>query len=838
MRAPLGWLRDYVDLPADVTGRELSEVLIRAGLEVENVDEAGAELTGPIVVGRILAFIDEPQSNGKTIRWVQVDVGPAHNQPHPDYPDGCRSVVCGAHNFAVGDLVVVSLPGAVLAGGFAISARKTYGHLSDGMICAEDELGIGSDHSGIIVLPSVTDAGVELRPGDDPADVLLLRDDVLDIDVSPDIGYCLSIRGLAREAAQNLGLAYRDVVSAATPQPKAEGYPVRLEDAACPLFVAVRVTGFDPSRPTPRWMARRLVLSGMRSISLPVDITNYVMLETGQPLHAYDATSLAGPIVVRKARDGEQLVTLDGQTRHLDADDLLITDGSGPIGLAGVMGGESTEMRTTSTDVLIEAASFEPASISRTLRRHNLPSEASKRFHRGVDPQAAYAAAHRAADLLVRLAGGRVDERETVVGAPPAPPSQVIAADLPSRILGTPVAAERVVEILRASGCQVTVSGSNLELTPPSWRLDLRDPYDYVEEVGRKVGFDTITAIVPSAPVGRGLTRAQRARRAVNAAAVDAGFVEVLTFPFASVEDLDRMGVPTDDGRRRLVRLANPLAETQPYLRTSILPGLFAAVTRNTSRGNDDLALFETGSVFFAGSGAVAPIPGVDHRPSDAELASIAEALPDQPRLLAAVLCGNWRRPGWQGAAIPAGWQHALALAEAVCGSLGADLARRGSASWPWHPGRCAELSVAGKVIGYAGELHPEVVKAFGLPERAAALELDLDALVAVAPPGGDIAAVSGHPVAKEDVAVIVPDSVAAADVQAALAEGAGELLESISLFDVFTGSQVPAGHRSLAFALRFRAADRTLTDAETAAARAAAVACAEQRHGAVLRSF
>lgn len=838
MRAPLGWLRDYVELPEAMTGRELSEVLIRAGLEVESVEQAGSELTGPIVVGRILAFAAEPQSNGKTIRWVQVDVGPEHNQPHPDYPDGCRSVVCGAHNFAVGDLVVVSLPGAVLDGGFAIASRKTYGHLSDGMICAEDELGIGSDHSGIIVLPKATDDGVELRPGDDPSAVLLLRDDVLDIDVSPDIGYCLSIRGLAREAAQNLGLGYTDVIAKTTPAAKADGYPVRLDDPACPLFVAIRVTGFDPSRPTPRWMARRLVLSGMRSISLPVDITNYVMLETGQPLHAYDAGSLAGPIVVRKAQPGEQLVTLDGQTRRLDPDDLLITDDNGPIGLAGVMGGESTEMRSTSTDVLIEAASFEPTSISRTLRRHNLPSEASKRFHRGVDPQAAYSAAHRAAELLVQLAGGQVLAEETVAGAAPSVPSQTLSVDLPSRILGTEVPAERVVEILRASGCQVEVDADQLRLTPPSWRLDLRDPYDYVEEVGRKIGFDTITAIVPSAPVGRGLSRAQRARRAVNAAAVAAGFIEVLTFPFASADDVDKMGVPEQDRRRRLVRLANPLAETQPYLRTSILPGLFAAVARNTSRGNDDLALFETGSVFYAGSGQPAPIPSVEHRPSAAELAAIAEALPEQPKQLAAVLCGNWRRPGWQGGPIEAGWQQALALAEITAASLGAELVRRPAQYWPWHPGRCAELLVAGQVIGYAGELHPEVVRAFGLPERTAAVEFDLDALIELSPRGGDIVPVSGHPVAKEDVALIVAETVGVADVQAALVEGAGELLESISLFDVFTGSQVPAGHRSLAFALRFRAADRTLTDAETAAARNAAVACAEQRYNAVLRAF
>ena len=892
MRAPLSWLAEHVDLPDGMTGRELGEVLIRAGLEVERVDEVGAEVSGPVVTGRVLASVDEPQSNGKTIRWVQVDVGPGHNEPHPDYPQGCRSVVCGAHNFSVGDLVVVSLPGAVLAGGFAISARKTYGHLSDGMICAEDELGIGNDHTGIIVLPPADDSGQPLQPGDDPSSVLHLRDDVLEIDVSPDIGYCLSIRGLAREAGQNLGVTFHDVIDRLTPSPRADGYPVRLADAACPLFVALGVSGIDPSRPTPRWMARRLVMAGMRSISLAVDITNYVMLETGQPLHAYDASLLQGTIVVRKARAGEKLVTLDDVTRALDPDDLLITDDTGPIGLAGVMGGQSTELRDTTTDVVIEAANFHSATISRTLRRHNLPSEASKRFHRGVDPNAAYSAAHLAARLLVELAGGTLSTAETVAGEVPAMPVQVIDADLPSRILGVAVPSERVVEILRESGCDVAVvdpvetdpssgsgsvrsgsgsvrsgsgsvrsgsgsvrsgsgsvgsgsgsvgSGSGrarLSLVPPTWRSDLVDPYDYVEEVGRKVGFDRIPSVVPPAPVGRGLTASQRARRAIGARLSDAGFVEVLTFPFGSSEDLDRMGVPADDARRALVRLANPLAETAPYLRTSILPGLFGAVGRNTSRGNDDLALYEAGSVFFTAGAGPAPIPSVQGRPSAAERAAIEAALPRQPRYLGAVLCGQWRRAGWQGSAVSAGWPQAFAFADAAAAALGAELERRPAERAPWHPGRCAELVVAGEVIGHAGELHPEVVHAFGLPERTAAVELDLDALIRLAPRTGSITPVSGHPVAKEDVALVVPDGVGAGQVQQALVEGAGELLESVSLFDVYTGGQVPAGHRSLAFALRFRAPDRTLTDAETAAARDAAVALAAARCGAVLRAF
>ncbi len=837
MRAPLSWLAEHVELPQTLTGRELAEVLIRAGLEVETVDEVGAEVTGPIVVGRILAFVEEPQSNGKTIRWVQVDVGAEHNQPHPDHPAGCRSVVCGADNFIVGDLVVVSLPGSVLAGGFAISARKTYGHLSDGMICAEDELGIGSDHSGIIVLPSELADGTALAPGDDPADYLMLRDDVLDIDVSPDIGYCLSIRGLAREAAQNLGLKFVDVVDKPTPAVRADGYPVVLSDPACPLFVALSVSGIDQSRPTPRWMARRLVMAGMRSISLAVDITNYVMLETGQPLHAYDASLLSGSIVVRKTKPGETLVTLDDQLRILDPDDLLIADDTGAIGLAGVMGGQSTELRATTTDVLIEAANFEPNTISRTLRRHNLPSEASKRFHRGVDPDAAYSAAHLAARLLEELAGGTLWSAETVAGAVPPSPMQRISTGLPSKILGVAVPAERVIDILTASGCQVSLDGDQLELVPPSWRLDLRDPYDYVEEVGRKVGFDRVPSVLPVAPAGRGLTREQRARREVGRAAVAAGFVEVLTFPFGSTEDLDGMGVPADDPRRALVRLANPLAETQPYLRTSILPGLFAAVARNTSRGNDDLAIYETGSVFLGASDQAAPILTVAQRPSAEQLAAIEAALPAQPRHLAAVLSGQWRRPGWQGAGTPAGWQQAFALVDAVVGAVGAQTARRTATQAPWHPGRCAELLIAGEVIGYAGELHPKVVAAFGLPERTAAVELDLDKLLALAPSGGSIAPVSSHPVAKEDIALVVPDATSVAEVEAALVAGAGELLESITLFDLYTGAKVPSGHRSLAFALRFRAPDRTLTDAETAAARQSAVAAANAC-GAVLRDF
>ena len=828
MRAPLSWLREYAALPQDLDGRSLAAALIRAGLEVETVDQVGADVTGPLVIGKVLAYQVETHSNGKSIRWCQVDVG-SHNDS-----SGSRSVVCGAHNFDVGDSVVVALPGTVLPGGFGIAARQTYGHVSDGMICSSRELGLGDDHTGILVLD---EPGLE--PGSEAAPVLQLREEVLDIAVTPDRGYCLSIRGIARESAQAVTVTFTDPVDRPVPTETTNGYPIELQSEACPLFVALTVTGIDPSRPSPRWLARRVQLAGMRSISLAVDITNYVMLETGQPIHAYDAELLDGPIVVRKASEGEKLTTLDDVVRPLHTGDLLITDGSGPIGLAGVMGGATTELSPRTRNVVIEAAHFDALTIARTSRRHKLSSEASRRFERGVDPQASYAAAHRVAELLVEHAGGTLLAEETVRGTVPALPSTTIADTLPGRILGIDVDHSSVVRLLQAIGATVTDHGDSLTITPPSWRPDLRDPYDYVEEVGRLIGFEEIEPVIPTAPLGRGFTPGQRARRAINTALAARGYVEVLSLPFAAAADLDAMGVPADDQRRRLNKIVNPLSEASPYLRTSLLPGLFAAVARNISRGNDDLALFEAGSVFFANDPLqAAPRPPVSQRPSPEELAAIESALGQQPRHLGAVLTGQWQPEGWQGPGTPAGWQQAIAFVEAAALALGLHLDRRGAEYAPWHPGRCAEfLLPSGEAIGYAGELHPNVCTAFGLPARTAAAEIDLDALIAATPAAGDIQVISGFPVVKEDVALIVDENMPAAIVERALRAGAGPLLESIWLFDIYTGPQIGEGKKSLAYALRFRAPDRTLTDAEAAEARDAAVAIAAERAGAVQRT-
>jgi phenylalanyl-tRNA synthetase beta chain len=828
MRGPLSWLREYAALPNDLDGRTLAEALIRAGLEVETVDHVGADVSGPLLIGKVLAYEVEVHSNGKSIRWCQVDVG-AHNDS-----SGSRSVVCGAHNFEVGDFVVVALPGTVLPGGLGISARKAYGHVSDGMICSAKELGLGDDHTGILVLDEP-----DLEAGSDAAPMLHLREEVLDIAVTADRGYCLSIRGIARESAQAAGVTFTDPVDRVVPAETTDGYPVELQSTACPLFVALTVTGIDPSRPSPRWLARRVQLAGMRSISLAVDITNYVMLETGQPIHAYDAELLDGPIVVRKAAEGEKLTTLDDVVRPLHPDDLLITDASGPIGLAGVMGGATTELSPSTRNVVIEAAHFDAMTIARTSRRHKLSSEASRRFERGVDPQASYAAARRVAELLVEHAGGTLSPAETVRGTVPGRPSSTIADTLPAQVLGTDVDHASVVRLLEAIGATVSDQGDSLTITPPSWRPDLRDPYDYVEEVGRLIGFDTIEPVIPAAPVGRGLTRSQRARRAINAALAARGYLEVLSFPFASLADLDAMRIPADDRRRMLNKIVNPLSEASPYMRTSLLPGLFGAAARNLSRGNDDLALFEAGSVFFANDPLVAaPRPLVTQRPSAEELAAIDHALGRQPRHLGAVLTGHWLPDGWEGRGILAGWQQAIAFVEAAALAVGLQLDRRPAEYAPWHPGRCAEFILpSGNGIGYAGELHPEVCAAFGLPARTAAAEIDLDALIAAAPATGDIPMISGFPLAKEDVALIVDADMPAALVERALRAGAGPLLESIWLFDIYTGPQVGKGKKSLAYALRFRASDRTLTDAEAAEARDAAVATAAERTGAIQRT-
>jgi phenylalanyl-tRNA synthetase beta chain len=827
MRVPLSWLLEYVDLPAGVSGREISERLIAAGLEVETVDDVGAAAVGPIVFARVIEFVEEEQSNGKTIRWCRVDVGPANNDS-----DGGRGIVCGARNFAVGDLVVVCLPGSTLPDGMAIAARKTYGHVSDGMICSNRELGLSGEHDGILVLPANTG-----EVGVDAIAALALREEVLDIAVTPDRGYAMSIRGVARETATAFAVVFRDPADLELPPAPEADWPVEVAATVdCDHFVTRSVTGFDPARPSPRWLARRLTLAGIRSISLAVDVTNYVMLELGQPLHAYDRTLLSGPIVVRSAKAGESVTTLDGTERETVAGELLITDDSGPIGLAGVMGGASTEIRQTSSEILIEAAHFDQVAIARAARRHKLPSEASRRFERGVDPAIQQVAAERAVALLVELGSATALPGRTLVTTPIDPVSIELDLTLPERLVGLEISAAEVRESLRAVGASFAdLPGGRIVVTPPTWRPDLRLPADLVEEVARLIGYDRIPAVLPKAPGGRGLTLGQRARSRVGRELAGAGFVEVLTHPFVSTEVHESLGI--DDERRARLRLANPLSEEEPFLRASLLPGLLGALRRNVGRGSTDVAIFESGLVFRPRQDVAktAPRPPVDRRPSDVQIAALEAAVPPQPRLVAVALAGNREAAGWWGPARPVEWGDAVAAAHTVATAVGVELSVAAATLLPWHPGRCAALIQAGQVVGHAGELHPRAIEALGLPARTAAMELDLDALLAGADRPVPAPVVSPYPVAKEDVALVVPAHLPAAVVATALSAGAGPLLESVRLFDVYEGEQVGAGLKSLAFALRFRAADHTLEPAEVAAARDSALASVAGV-GAVLR--
>ncbi|GAB2913387.1 MULTISPECIES: phenylalanine--tRNA ligase subunit beta [Streptomyces] len=839
MRVPLSWLREYVDLPATETGRDVQAKLVSAGLEVETVEQLGADLKGPLVVGQVLT-IEELEGFKKPIRFCTVDVGTANGTGEP------QEIVCGARNFAVGDKVVVVLPGAVLPGGFAISARKTYGRNSHGMICSSDELGMGDDGTkGIIVLPPETEVGK------DAIELLELVDEVLDIAVTANRGDCLSIRGVARETAIAYGLPLRDPALLDVPGPNAFGHPVQVSDPfGCDRFTARTVTGLDPEARSPIWLKRRLQKVGMRPISLAVDITNYVMMELGQPLHAYDRNLVQGTIGVRRATEGEKIVTLDGVTRKLHAEDLVITDDRGPIGLAGVMGGADTEIAdhdaedgaNASTEVVIEAAHFDQVSIARTARRHKLSSEASRRFERGVDPLAASAAAQRTVDLLVLLAGGTADAGVTEVIAPSAPHTIAVPADHPDKVAGVVYGRETVVRRLQEVGCDV-YGQDELIVTVPSWRPDLADINDLAEEVIRLEGYENLPSTLPKPPSGRGLTHRQRLHRRVGRALAGAGYVEAPNYPFISEQVFDQLGLDADDPARRVVRLTNPLSDEEPALRTSLLPGLLGALRRNDGRGSHDLALFETGLVFQprAEQGVAVALP-VDRRPTDEEIATLDAALPEQPRHVAVVLAGAREQAGWWGKGRPADWADAVEAGRVVAREAGAELIVRKGQYGPWHPGRCAEFVVvvdgAERVVGHAGELHPRVVKALGLPARTCAAELDLDVLEQVGDDTPQAPSISSFPVATQDVALVVDEFVPHTEVEAALREGAGELLEGIRLFDVYENAeQLGEGRKSLAYALRFRAGDRTLTVDEASAARDAAVALAGERTGAVLRS-
>jgi len=822
MRVPLSWLAEYADLPAGLSAEQVDAAFVRMGLEIEEIQDTAADLSGPLVIAEVLE-IEELAGFKKPIRCCQVRVG--------DAAGGIRGIVCGATNFAVGDRVVAALPGAVLPGGFAIAARTTYGRVSDGMLCSPRELSLGDEGGGILVM------GQDTAVGDDAVAVLGLEDIVVELNVTPDRGYCLSVRGLARELAHALGVPYRDPAGQVPALPAGPPpYDIRvLDTTGCDRFVAAVVEGLDPTRPAPLWMTRRLATAGIRSISLAVDVTNYVMIELGQPMHAFDRDRVQGALVVRRGSAGERVRTLDGVDRVVDPEDLLLTDDTGPIGLAAVMGGRSTEVLDSTSAVLLEAAHWDPVTVARSARRHKLPSEASKRFERGVDPELATVAVARAAGLLAEYGGGLALPGVTDVDHRLPKLPILLDVQQPGRVVGVDYPAQTVVRTLREIGC--TIDGAEvLSVRPPSWRPDLVGPQDLCEEVVRLDGYENVPSVLPPSLPGRGLTLGQRRRRSIGRALAEAGYVEAPAYPFVDPAVFDALGLAADDPRRTAIRLANPVSEQEPLLRTTLLPGLLATLARNHGRGQRDLALFELGLVFLPDPDpSPPPALGVDRRPDAAQTAALLASVPPQPWRVGVVLAGQRQPAGWWGPGQPASWADAVEAARIVAAASGAPLTVRAGRRTPWHPGRCAELLVGDRVIGHAGELHPGVLAALDLPRGVAAMELDLDAL----PTAGVVVGpdVSAFPAALVDVALVVPAEVPVDDVRAALAAGAGDLLESVRLFDVFTGPQVGAGRRSLAYALSFRALDRTLTGDEVTASRDAAVAEAGRRTGAELRS-
>ncbi|SIT77405.1 phenylalanine--tRNA ligase subunit beta [Microbacterium sp. RU33B] len=836
MRVPLSWLREYVDLAPDATPDDVLAALVSVGFEEEDV--FGFDLVGPIVVGQVLEFVEEPQSNGKTIRWCQVDVGPDQG--------GVRGIVCGAGNFFAGDKVVVTLPGAVLPGPFPIAARKTYGHVSDGMIASAKELGLGDEHNGILRL---VELGLDAPVGADAIALLGLDDVAVDVNVTPDRGYALSIRGIAREYSHATGAAFRDpgLREWGELQQPAAGFDVAVRDDA-PIrgrvgaseFVVRIVRGVDPTKPTPAWMVARLTLAGIRSLGILIDITNYVMIELGQPIHGYDLDRLRGGITVRRATPGEKLETLDGKVRTLDGEDLLITDESGPIGLAGVMGGGTTEMTDATRNVLIEAAVFDTVSIARTARRHKLPSEASRRFERGVDPLIPFVAARRVADLMVEYAGGSLD---TAVGGALFADVDLKGIELPkgfvSRLIGVDYTSDEITGALEAIGADVEEpTAEGWFVFPPSWRPDLTDKWTLAEEVARLHGLDRVPSVLPTPPSGRGLTAAQRGRRRVANALAAAGYVETPSFPFTTEEQNHLHGSVSGEPVPS-VKLANPLDGQAPFLRRSLVPGLLQVAHRNVSRGFTDLALFESGTVFLPAPGVVYGtdfVPPLAVRPDAATLAQLDASIPPQHRHVAILLTGSRvaKQPGT--AAAPYGVSDALDAVRTIAAAAGTTIEVAQSSRAALHPGRTATLSVGSTPVGYVGELLPAVAEAADLPGRVVVAELDLDLVLTLSGVGVAAASLSGFPAATQDVSLVVPAETPAAAVRAALVDGAGALLESLRLVDDYRGQGLPEGAKSLTFALRFRADDRTLTAAEATDAKLAGVAAAQERLGATLR--
>ncbi len=784
MKVLLSWLTELAPVSGDplVIADELSDL----GMAVESMERVGEGLDG-IVVARVLET--RPVEGAKKIHQVIVDAG--DGEP--------LEVGCGAFNMSAGDLVPLATVGTVMPDGMEIGRRKMAGVWSNGMLCSPAELGLGGDHGGILLLPP------QLDPGTPFSEAMGIRPDVLyDLEINPNRPDAMSIAGVARDLAARRGVPLQlpEPIVAEADSDAVAGVRVEILDPdRCGRFVArvLRGVAVGPSDPA---MAARLALMGMRSINNVVDVSNYVMLELGQPNHPYDLAKVAGAgLRVRLARDGERLRTLDDVDRVLTSADLLICDGEdAPIGLAGIMGGATSEIDESTTDVLVEMAWFHPIGIVRSSRRHKLRSEASARFEKGTDPEVIDLAMRRFAQLL-GPSGARLERGQAVAeGALPVRPRVRVRTARVASLLGTELPPERIKALLDPIGFATTVDGADLDVDIPSWRYDSASEIDVIEEIARHHGYAALGRTVPRAATTGGLTARQHERRRLRYTLVGRGLSEAMPMPFLAPGELSRCGL-ADDG----ITIANPLVAEQSVLRTSLLPGLVQTVAYNWSHRNPGVALFEIGHTF--------------NRPRDA-----SAELPDEREVLAAVLAGQDAT-------------GAVRLWRVVAETLGLEGVAVDNAELPGlHPTRGARLAAGEVGIGRLGEIDPAVLDAHGIGERVAYLEVDLETVAALPHGERPYRPFSLYPTSDIDLAFEVDDDVPASAVEDAIRASGGELLWSVRLFDVFRGASLAEGRRSLAYALRFQAPDRTLTEAEVADARTRIIESVQAALPATLR--
>jgi phenylalanyl-tRNA synthetase beta chain len=806
MRVPFSWLSEYCD--PGVPAEELAERLVMTGTEVERIDVVGPPQPENFVVGKVTEAVQHPDAD--RLRVCTVEVG----------EDGARTIVCGAPNVAAGQTVAVALPGARMPGGEKLRKAKLRGVASEGMILAADELEIGDDHDGTLVLDDALAAGTPL------AEVIPLAEPVLEIEVTPNRSDCFGVFGVAREVHAVTGAPLSAepwaVDAAATGDGNVEDFAkVTVEvPELCPRFTA-RVFKDVKIGPSPLWLQERLSAAGMRPISNVVDITNYVMLLTAQPLHAYDLEKLpGGELIVRTARPGERMTTLDGVERELDAETVLVCDRDEPTGIAALMGGQVSEVSDQTTDVLLEVANWNGANVLRTSRRLALRSEASARFEKQLHPALTMRAQAIASRLLVELAGATLVPGTIDVAAPePEAHTLRLRGARVTGILGMEIPQADQVACLERLGFGVEVDGDDLEVSvPPDRYYDVTREIDLIEEVGRLHGFDkylpTTLPAVGAGKVGR-LNRTQRLRRRAEDELRDLGFDQIVGWSFTDPGEAGRLRIEEPDPRADPILVANPLSDEGAAMRTTLLGSLLDVASRNLARGREAVALFEAGAVYLRGTPPESGGPPAGNFPGD------TPAPATELHRYGALAVGPLVPKSWRGGGEPVDFFALKGVLEALAAGLGCPPLSFESTSDPFlHPGRSAAVSIGGAPLGWLGEVHPLVCRTWDI-EAAVAFEIDAAPLLAAATLGEeDFEDLTTFPAALRDVAVVVPAEVSAAQVRAAVLAGGGELLHEADVFDLYEGAQLGEGQKSLALSLEFRAADRTLTDEEVEAAR------------------